>query len=90
MPYIKKEKRKDFDYHIASLTTNITCEGDINYIISALLHLQLINKGLNYQNINNLIGVLECAKLELYQVIAAPYENKKRAENGSVSKLDEV
>jgi len=31
---------------------------------------------------------LECAKLELYRMIAAPYEDTKIKENGSVSDLD--
>jgi hypothetical protein len=33
--------------------------------------------------------VLECAKLELYRMIAAPYEDKKRLANGPVSELDD-
>jgi hypothetical protein len=36
-----------------------------------------------------LIGVLECIKLELYRMVAARYENSKSAENGSVSELDD-
>jgi len=34
--------------------------------------------------INEVIGVLECAKLELYRRVAAPYEERKRIENGEV------
>ena len=37
-----------------------------------------------YARINELIGVLECAKLELYRRIAVPYEDTKIAENGDV------
>jgi len=36
------------------------------------------------------MGVLECAKLELYRMVAAKYEDKKRLENGAVSELDAV
>ena len=89
MPYIKDENRDKFSVPLTELTESITCEGDLNYIITSLIHLQLNKRGLNYQNINNLIGVLECAKLELYRVIAAPYENLKIKENGEVSTLDE-
>ncbi len=39
---------------------------------------------LRYSKINSLIGVLECAKLELYRRVAAPYENDKIDENGDV------
>jgi len=30
------------------------------------------------------VGVLECAKMELYRRVAAPYEDKKKEENGDV------
>jgi hypothetical protein len=45
----------------------------------------LIRKGgIKYANINEAIGVLECAKLELYRRIAAPYEDHKISETGDV------
>lgn len=88
MPYIRQEKRDEMFSHIKALSLLITCEGDLNYIISLLAHRELMKSGINYQRINNLIGALECAKLELYRVIAAPYENKKIEENGHVSPLD--
>lgn len=88
MPYIKKEKRDELFVPIAQLSELITCEGDLNYIITTLTHMELMKKGLNYQHVNNLIGALECAKLELYRVIAAPYEDIKMKENGNVSSLD--
>jgi hypothetical protein len=34
--------------------------------------------------VNEAIGVLECAKLELYRRVAAPYEDEKIAESGDV------
>ena len=88
MPYIKKENRSKFRFAIDDLTNKITSDGDFNYIITSLCHYQILKNGLNYQVINNLIGALECAKLELYRKIAAPYEDKKMTENGSVSTLD--
>ncbi len=33
---------------------------------------------------NAVVGALECAKLELYRRMVAPYENGKIAENGDV------
>jgi len=88
MPYIKKENRVKFQEALWKLGPEITCEGDLNYVITSLIHYELIKKGLTYQNVNNLIGALECAKLELYRMIAAPYEDTKIKENGSVSDLD--
>jgi hypothetical protein len=62
--------------------------GELNYIISKIVHNWLEDHGVGYSNINTAIGVLECAKLELYRQIAAPYERQKRKENGPVSALD--
>ena len=64
--------------------------GELNYLITTTVHQYLLASGLNYANINLVIGVLECAKLELYRMIAAPYESKKRFTNGPVSTLDAI
>lgn len=82
MPYIDGGSRKKV---IAEGPTN---GGELNYHITSLLHWYIEEKGLNYATVNEIIGVLECAKLELYRVIAAPYETKKAISNGTVSKLD--
>jgi len=90
MPYIKQETRKIIDSylkHILDIIEDCT-EGDLNYIITRIVHQWIKHEGLNYKNINSVIGVLECAKMELYRMIAAPYEDKKKKENGSISELD--
>jgi hypothetical protein len=38
---------------------------------------------------DELAGILECCKLELYRTVIAGYEDKKCAKNGSVSELDD-
>jgi len=58
--------------------------GELNYAITRLLDSWLDERGVNYTHINAVIGVLECAKLELYRRVAAPYEDIKCAENGDV------
>lgn len=98
MPYIKPEDRKIVDDYMGQLLTHINGHGLFNkdevpvgwynYIISRITHQFLITNGLKYDNINSMIGVLECAKLELYRIIAAPYEDKKILENGNISCLD--
>ena len=75
MPYIKPEKRKILDPLINAISVNNNSVGQLNYTITKLLHEQLRIVGMNYTNINAVIGVLECAKLELYRMIAAPYED---------------
>jgi hypothetical protein len=37
-----------------------------------------------YANLNEMIGALECCKLELYRILTAPYEDVKIEENGGV------
>lgn len=87
MPYIKKEDRKVFDECLYELSNTVDTEGELNYCISTLVHLLLEREGVSYSNINKLIGVLECVKLELYRRIADPYENLKSMENGDISNL---
>jgi broad-specificity NMP kinase len=58
--------------------------GELNYAITRLVNDYIIHHGLKYGSINEIIGVLECAKLELYRRIAAPYEDTKIVENGDV------
>ena len=89
MPYIPehlRERYKRFLKLIEQLMT--TRPGHLNYIISKLIHIYILRRGLSYEVLNEVIGVLECAKLELYRMVAAPYEDKKKSENGPVSELD--
>lgn len=88
MPYIKQEDRLCFDSSIEEIAEVVENEGDLNYIFTSLIHKRLENVGLKYQTVNNLIGMLECCKLELYRIIAAPYEDIKKQENGNVSECD--
>jgi len=91
MPYITKEQREQLDPSIELLFAELDYMGDsknlaglMNYSISALISKLLDTKGLNYHNINELIGMLECAKLELYRRVASPYEDEKIKSNGDV------
>jgi len=89
MPYIDAEKRAILEHSLVSLSAHITSERDgqagvLNYCITSLIQECLIANGKNYHNINELIGVLECAKLELYRRVASPYEDAKMESNGDV------
>lgn len=92
MPYIKPEDRKRFNTRLENpiiyLVDEVQEPGDVNYIITKFIHELIERRGLRYAVLNELIGILECAKLELYRTVVAPYEDKKRKENGSVSELD--
>ena len=90
MPYIAQDKRLMLEHALATLAASIIVEepknqaGVLNYCITALLNEVLKTNGMSYQNINELIGVLECAKLELYRRVARPYEDEKIHSNGDV------
>tara|TARA_R110002020_G_scaffold21782_17_gene73892 strand:- start:73 stop:360 length:288 start_codon:yes stop_codon:yes gene_type:complete len=88
MPYIKQEDRDTLDYHIDYLSVAVangdSPYGEINYCISRMFNNLIKAEGLNYNQLNSLIGVLECAKMEIYRRVAAPYEDKKINENGEV------
>lgn len=84
MPYIKPEDRQHLDDGGKPET-----EGELNYAICMLVQGFLIKQAgvgkiPNYAQLNAAIGVLECAKLEIYRRLAAPYEDGKRRTNGEV------
>lgn len=87
-PYIKQDRRKELDPEIDILIEKAERVGELNYIITRLLdgyiHKFATKEEIDYTAINAMIGVFECAKLELYRCVAVPYENKKWAENGDV------
>ena len=59
--------------------------GELNYAITRLVDDYLLRQGgIRYAHLDEVIGVLECAKLELYRRLAAPYEDAKRGETGDV------
>ena len=88
MPYIKKVDRKRIDKLVEQLANTIKNVGHVNYAISKFLHIIIQRDEFGYALLNSIIGVLECAKLELYRMVVAKYEDKKRMENGPVSNLD--
>ncbi len=88
MPYIKTERRKELDGLITKLAEAVNGVGEMNYAVTKFFHAVIKSHNLNYTLLNSTIGVLECAKLELYRMVVGPYENKKRMLNGSISDLD--
>lgn len=76
MPYIKHEERTQLTKAVPKTL------GELNWAITTLVDEWLSDHTRNYENYNNVMGVLECAKLELYRRIVAPYEDKKKDENG--------
>jgi len=93
--------------------------GEVNYVMTYIIHTYLNMVSISYTNLNNVIGTIEklkldfansivnlkghadqlqmfdaflgilvCVQMELYHMIARPYENTKILQNGPVSSLD--
>lgn len=80
MPYIEASARARIDEGGAPETP-----GELNYALTRLVDDYLVRMGgVRYALLNEVIGALECAKLELYRRVAAPYEEGKRESAGDV------
>jgi len=84
MPYISKKDREDLKHKLVYGGRSIETPGELNYMITIMIDQYLNDKKLSYTSINEVIGVLECAKLELYRRVALPYEDTKIQQNGDV------
>lgn len=58
--------------------------GELNFQISSLIGEYLKAYGESYAVFNDIVGVLECAKMELWRRKVGPYEQVKLEENGDV------
>ena len=85
MPYIKQEDRKRFEqWKITDIVHLVDCAGDLNYLLTSFIHEYIKIEGESYATYNEVIGVLECAKMELYRRKISIYEDEKIKENGDV------
>jgi len=84
MPYIDKESKDDFKYKISYAGRSIETPGELNYMITKIVNDYIASHGKSYAILNEVIGALECSKLELYRRIIAPYEDIKIDQNGDV------
>lgn len=82
MPYIPLKARKEIELGRTPKTA-----GELNYFITTTIFDYLrFPEGCRagYTDWNEVVGVLECCKLELYRKMIAKYEDKKCKENGEV------
>ena len=79
MPYISRSRR-------AELFTGAGTRwaGELNYKLTNLCLEHMAGRPESYGHYNEVIGALECCKLEMYRRAVAPYEDKKMEENGDV------
>lgn len=81
MPYIKQDDREN----IEDFTKSPTNAGELNYLIHLILSNYVDDLGESYQTYNDIMGVLEGVKLELYRRRVSIYENKKAEINGDIA-----
>ncbi len=84
MPYIEKERRRALDDDSASPQH----AGELNYVICGVIEEYIQEQSLRYQTLNDITGVLESVKQELYRRITGPYEDEKIKENGDIPLFD--
>ena len=88
MPYISKNDRLRFDVTLACLSDEVLdsglSNGDLNYLITQLGRLYILKHGTSYNTLSDVIKAMECAKLEFYRRVVAPYEDQKIQQNGDV------
>ncbi len=80
MPYIADEARRS-ELKAGHGATNA---GELNFVLTAIIQEYFKNNGGRYQQINDIVGALEGAKLEFTRRITNPYEDGAIARNGDV------
>jgi hypothetical protein len=98
MPYITQDRRDALDPIVEQLVHKLSelqldnfdeknsTEGNVNYFVSQLLN--RVYTPTSYKAINDVVGLLTCIKDEYYRKVAAPYEDQKEFDNGSVYEND--
>jgi len=88
MPYIKQSDRDDLG-EIVKAINKFAPEnaGQLNYLFTVMARRYLLERGKNYQHINDIVGALEGCKLEMYRTIVGSYEDQKILENGDVETI---
>ena len=88
MPYIpakdKERFRMSLDFLAETVLSQGLSNGELNYLITQLGQLYLAKHGASYNTISDVVKAMECAKLEFYRRVAAPYEDAKIKTNGDV------
>lgn len=88
MPYIATDRREKLKEPLLGLLRSLTSlgpsPGDVNYCVSVILKTFYDPAKHSYHGLNTAIGIVECAKMELYRKLAAPYEDTKEEQNGKL------
>ena len=88
MPYITEEDRSKFDSPLDLLEEIVhqygISNGELNYLMTKMGKMYMDRHGMSYNVGSDVIKAFECAKLEFYRRMMAPYEDRKIEQNGDV------
>jgi hypothetical protein len=90
MPYIKPENREPFIKAAKEIANQASNAGDLNFAITYILHSFLKKKGINYANLNEVHGMMDCCNKELYRRVTAVYEDSKIVSNTDVGVISQA
>lgn len=82
MPYIPKSQRKKTE------SGEYIDAGSFNYALTQMIDSYISQHQLSYKTCNDIVGAMECCKMELYRRLVVPYEDKKILQNGDVKPYD--
>jgi|TARA_B100000035_G_scaffold58292_1_gene46590 hypothetical protein len=89
MPYIPKSEKDRVDKGLLALhLSDINNAGALNYAVHQVIAKYISQNKEDYQTYNDIIGVLDCAKMELYRRVISDYEDKKILQNKDVPPYD--
>ena len=84
MPYIADSDKTRIE-RIQFNASPVKTSGELNYAIHQLISNFITNQPrIGYDTYNSIIGVLNCAEMELYSRLVRDYEDRKIVENGDV------
>ena len=86
MPYINSMRQIYLECGIECDRETPKTSGELTFLLTTIIkeYLNQTDKEPNFQTLNEIIGSLECTKLEFYRRMVAPYEDQKIKENGDV------
>ena len=84
MPYVTSEARNRLQEDTERLSNKCRTVGELNFVITVVLHRWLYDHGISYDEVNKLSGVISCVSKEFYAMVARPYEDQKIIENGDI------
>lgn len=90
MPYIDRDMRPSVVSADAMVGINPQTSGELAYALTVIIMKYLNSSDMKFKDYNEVMGVLECVKHELYRRVISEYEQHKLSENGDVYHSDRV